>query len=53
MKGDAIGELSIPQLDDDRLGRKLAGLKLQDKLKRESASAISGRRDADRFDPIR
>ena len=40
MKGDAIGELSIPQLDDDCLGRELIRLKLKDGPKREGASPI-------------
>jgi hypothetical protein len=52
MKGDAIGELSIPQLDDDCLGRELIRLKLKDGLKREGASPIPDGRNADGFDPI-
>jgi hypothetical protein len=40
MKGYAVGELRIPQLNNDGFGRELIGLKLEDGLKREGARIV-------------
>jgi hypothetical protein len=52
MKRDPIGELCITQLNHVSLGRELRRLLLQDRLKRDGASPVAQRRDADSLDTI-